>query len=380
MQHPRLLIDFEGALDSFTGVPLCTKHDVVAINNTGAITILWISKKCSKEKIFRWISEEPRLSNPENVHIMQTRPRNSLLWILQLLRFPIAIEAAEIDYFYCVLFPGIRLRTQYRRVLRIHDPFSKSKGSVMSFLESPARLRLRIAKFLRTDALVSILNQSILVSNSQWTAERFERVYGVDSHSILVINNLVQFTFKDPVVNDQSRSSRPYFIFVGGQRQRKNPLAIIEHWAFDSISEECDFVVVGFIPTEALSKKAMHLFSEGRLRIHQNIHTDLLQDLIQKSLSSVFYSFGEGWGQPLAESLACGRRVICNDLKVFKEIAGNWADYFPTGEPQKAIDLMRSRLRKSKSEIDSSIEIQEYARKYDLEFISRAWSRVFSQS
>ena len=36
----------------------------------------------------------------------------------------------------------------------------------------------------------------------------------------------------------------------------------------------------------------------------------------------------EGFGLPVVEALQCGARVLCSDIRVFHEIAGNGVQYF----------------------------------------------------
>ena len=50
----------------------------------------------------------------------------------------------------------------------------------------------------------------------------------------------------------------------------------------------------------------------------------------------VFPSIYEGFGLPLLESMKCELPVICSDIEVFHEVAGNAAVYF---KPQDTIDM-----------------------------------------
>jgi len=368
-----VLVDFEGALDSYTGVPICTKNDVVALNNAGFKTILWFSSANPDTviRIKKWLSDEVRFIERSNVILLDSRPRNLYLWILQLLRFPLRVP--KVDFFYCVLFPGVRLRSKAQRIIRVHDPYSQSKNRLGSSIESPARVRLRIAKILRMDAFLSVFSKSILVANSKWTVRRLLSAHGIPEEKFSVIYNLLQFDEKQ---GQLVTPPKPYFIFVGGQRQRKDPISIIEVWASSQVSQQADLIIVGDVPIERLSMKARKMLQLSNLRIVKNLSSSELKTLIVNSVGTIFMSHGEGWGLPVAESLACGRRVICNDLEVFREVAENWAYYFPTRSPMQAVPLMERLLLERINDVETRSEILNFSRRYSVSNISGSWREV----
>ena len=368
-----VLVDFEGALDSYTGVPICTKNDVVALNNAGFKTILWFSSSNpdSVGRINKWLSDEVRLIDKSNVILLDSRPRNLYLWILQLLRFPLRVP--KVDFFYCVLFPGVRLRSKAQRIIRVHDPYSQSKNRLGSFIESPARIRLRIAKILRMDAFLSVFSKSILVANSKWTVRRLLSAHGIPEEKFSVIYNLLQFDEKQ---GQLVTPPKPYFIFVGGQRQRKDPISIIEVWASSQVSQQADLIIVGDVPIERLSIKVREMLQLSNLRIVKNLSSGELKTLIVNSVGTIFMSYGEGWGLPIAESLVCGRRVICNDLEVFREVAENWAYYFPTHSPIQAVTLMKLLISETKVDQTTRASVLEFSKRYRVDQLSHKWREV----
>ncbi len=50
----------------------------------------------------------------------------------------------------------------------------------------------------------------------------------------------------------------------------------------------------------------------------------------------------EGFGLPLAEALRCGARIVCSDIPVFREIAGNECFYFNSESATAASELARA--------------------------------------
>ncbi len=58
--------------------------------------------------------------------------------------------------------------------------------------------------------------------------------------------------------------------------------------------------------------------------------------LLRNSTAFVSASIDEGFGIPLIEAMACGTAVVCSDIPVFREVAGDAAEFF---EPSNAKSL-----------------------------------------
>lgn len=55
--------------------------------------------------------------------------------------------------------------------------------------------------------------------------------------------------------------------------------------------------------------------------------------LLCDSKAFVTASIDEGFGIPLIEAMACGTPVVCSDIAVFREVAGDAAEFFEPGNP-----------------------------------------------
>lgn len=371
---PTILVDFEGVIDNFTGIPLCTKNDVIALNNAGFNLVLWVSKNTRVDRIQSWIDNERRISDKSRMELLSTRPKNFLLWILQLFRVKLAVHSFQ--FFYCNLFPGIRFRNSFVRIIRMHDPFSLHGNRRSILTEKTIRTKLKLAKLLRTDAFLSVSKTSLIVCNSNFTAKRCKEIYGSNIDRLGVIYSLVQFEILES--HHKDTLGLPYLVFIGGQRQRKDPIRIIELWSHSSLSESLQLVVVGYIPLENLSETARKRLAAGDLRLETGLSAEELRDLISASIGTIFFSYGEGWGQPLAESLACGKTVICNDLEVFHEVVDVWGLFFSTESPEQSLTLMKKLLMEQDIFKDKELQIKHFAQRYELNSISSTWANLLS--
>lgn len=362
-----ICIDFQGALTSYTGIPLCTKNDTIIFSNAGYSLILWVSDDESRKAAKNWIASEKRLSNPNLINIVSTRPSNLQMWFIQF--FGIAPTVPEAEFFYCSLFPGIKLSKTCKRIIRLHDPFGGHRSIFRTFFENPARLKLRIAKALRTKAFLGNFKKSLLIFNSEYTYSRYKEIYGLEIEGH-VIHNLVQF---DGLESIQLTATKRYFLIISGSRQRKKPDVIINIWAQSSLSTSVDLMVVGSVPTNLLSQEAIALLDLGRLRILKQVESLELKSLIKNCVATIFYSLGEGWGQPLAESVFCGKLVICNDLEVFHEVVGGVGMFFPTDSPKEFLPLAFQILSYQDKGMLNETQVSNFGRRYGIEILKNKW-------
>ena len=364
------MVDFEDVLGSYTGIPLCTKNDVIVLNNCGFQVILWVSGDDTKRQVENWIESELRFKHPQQITVLSTRPSNSLLWLLQFLK--ISISVPETNYFYCSLFPGVRLSKNPKRIIRMHDPFGLKSDWLGAFLNGGGKLKLRFARALRTKALMNVIQESTMLFNSEYTLKRCKSLYGYQRGS--VIHSLVQFS--DSLDLGRSINDSPYFLIIGGSRQRKKPEIVVNLWASSELKESFELVVVGKIPLNLLSQESKEQIASRRLRIIHGINSAELQFLVNHCVATFFYSLGEGWGQPLAESVYCGKPVICNDLEVFKEVANGYASFFPTNSPNELIPLAKSLYKMHIERRINETEISRFGERYGLENLKTKWQEL----
>ena len=76
---------------------------------------------------------------------------------------------------------------------------------------------------------------------------------------------------------------------------------------------------------------------------HKNGNDNDLVYLLRNSTCFVFPSLDEGFGLPILESMRNRCPVICSDIGIFREVAGNAAEYF---NPQD-IDDMKNKLEET---------------------------------
>ena len=86
------------------------------------------------------------------------------------------------------------------------------------------------------------------------------------------------------------------------------------------------------------------LESKDRMLILNDINDSSLTWLYKNCLFTVFPSFYEGWGMPIAESLAYGKLCISSNTSSMPEIAGDLIDYFSPYNTGQLLDRIIENL------------------------------------
>jgi glycosyltransferase involved in cell wall biosynthesis/predicted SAM-dependent methyltransferase len=150
-------------------------------------------------------------------------------------------------------------------------------------------------------------------------------------------------------------SSRPTFLMVGTIEPRKGYLQTLQ--AFTKLwDEKLDVNLVGkegwkdlpaglrrTIP-EIVKKLRGHREAGQRLFWLNDVSDEYLEKLYDASTCLIAASEGEGFGLPLIEAARHKLPIIASDIPVFREVAGEYAHYFRTGDQFGLAESVREFL------------------------------------
>jgi len=88
---------------------------------------------------------------------------------------------------------------------------------------------------------------------------------------------------------------------------------------------------------------ASELGVEGRVRILRHVSGDDLPQLYSLASALLHPSFCEGFGNPLAEAMACGCPVVTSDISAMPEVTGDAAILADPHDPAAMVSAL-SRL------------------------------------
>jgi glycosyltransferase involved in cell wall biosynthesis len=116
------------------------------------------------------------------------------------------------------------------------------------------------------------------------------------------------------------RPVRPTFVVIVSAEPRKNLNAVIR--AFRKMPQ-AELVVIGYAGG---ANQMRNLPANIRFAGYIDEHDKAA--LIADAHGLIMPSFAEGFGVPIIEALAANTPVLCSDIAVFREVAGELADYF----------------------------------------------------
>jgi alpha-1,3-rhamnosyl/mannosyltransferase len=135
-----------------------------------------------------------------------------------------------------------------------------------------------------------------------------------------------------------------YALFVGTLEPRKNLELLLELWPRlrrDHRDWPALVVVGGWgWKTESMRERVDLAQREGWLRSLGYVGDAPLLALYRGARFLVFPSLYEGFGLPLLEAMAVGCPVVCSDLPVFREVAGDAAEYVPAGDHSTWVEAL----------------------------------------
>jgi glycosyltransferase involved in cell wall biosynthesis len=143
--------------------------------------------------------------------------------------------------------------------------------------------------------------------------------------------------------------SNPYVLWVGTFEPRKNLPVLVE--AFRDVVASRDLphrlVLVGpegWLDAGDAVRDAAHDLGD-RILLTGPIRTDRLVALYRGADILAFPSLHEGFGLPILEAMSQSTAVVCSDIPVMREVAGDAALYVPAHDPEAWGDALVSLLR-----------------------------------
>ena len=138
----------------------------------------------------------------------------------------------------------------------------------------------------------------------------------------------------------------PYILFVSTIERRKNHEILYR--AYTRLAEEglalplLIFVgMPGWGVGELHADLALDPRTQGRIHALNHVNDVELAYLYQQSSFTVYPSLYEGWGLPVAESLAYGKFCLCANTSSLPEVGEQWVEYLDPWDLPAWVDRLR---------------------------------------
>ena len=206
-------------------------------------------------------------------------------------------------------------------VVTVHD---------LSFERHPGLMSPRDLLLFRTFVPRSARRADRVLAVSERTKHDLVERYGIAEDKIVVTPNGVDPIFR-PDGGAPERS--PYALFVGGIQPRKDPLSAIE--ALGLLNGDLSLVLVGAEKRggHEVRSAIQRLGLEQRVELAGHLEREELAALYRGAACLVFPSRYEGFGLPVLEAMASGRRSSRRRPARCPEVAGDAAVLVEPGDP-----------------------------------------------
>lgn len=208
---------------------------------------------------------------------------------------------------------AIRRKPNAKVICVVHDllPLTDLKLSDIATRQFLARIRTSLRQ---ADELAFVSNYSMM---------RFRELLPQFAHlPARVVYPRTRFDAPDVLhlPAPSGRPGRPSFVIIVSNEPRKNVATVIR--AFRNIPQ-ADLVVIGYAgQISRMRSLPKNIRFAGYVDEHEKAA------LIAEAHGVIMPSLAEGFGIPIIEALAANTPVLCSDIAVFREVAGDLADYF----------------------------------------------------
>ena len=218
---------------------------------------------------------------------------------------------------------------------------------------------------------ISLINLGInsrtqIITTSNYSKKNLIKILGSNKS----INSVYQSFNFHKTSSSNYKTPKNYLLHIGSFEKRKDLITLVK--AFKLVNDpSLKLVLAG----SQIINGNSEVLGEIKTFVLQNKLVDkvILAGFVSKEEASILYknariyvfpSLDEGFGIPILEALSFSLPVICSDIDVFKEVGGDYVEYFKVGDSislsEKIISVLGSeKLRQN----DNTEHINKFSRK-----------------
>lgn len=325
----RIAIDARWIFNEISGIGAHTREllrHLAALDRKNSYLLLFADRQLAERT---WseaqLSDKPNF-RPDILPWGIFSPRSQLM-------LPLHLRSRRIDVFHSTnymiplaAFPKGKMG-RVKCVATIHDLipliFPSATPRALKTRLFPIYKRLMLEVGARADRIITVseASRADVISHLHIPAERHP--------SVVAIHNGVSDLFKpatEPVSNGNGAQT---ILYVGRCDPYKNLVNLIEAFAIARAQSPRPLRLTIIGSADPRYPEAENRIRELGLNAHVNrVGYQSTQELVrayQAAAATILPSRYEGFGFPVVESMACGTPVICSDIPVLKEVAGDAA-------------------------------------------------------
>ncbi len=333
----RLVLDGRTIRDHFPGIGRYTYNLALALAElapTMALSVLYDPRQPNTRYDLAQLAAAPQV---QLVPVAAANFSAAEQW-----RVPAALRRLGAEVYHSPYY-GMPYRPSVPTVLTLYDLIP---------LRRPHEYRpLARLAFALTVRLAVAAAQHVLVI-SQASADDARRLLNVPTRKMTVTPLAADPAFAPQpaaaVAAVRARLGLPpaYALYVGSNKPHKNLPRLAETYARLPEAEAVPLVVAGHWDERYPEARSLAAAAgaQARVRFVGPVAAGDLPALYSGAELMVFASLAEGFGLPVLEAMACGTAVVCSDIPVLREVAGDAALCFDPAEAASMADALRRAL------------------------------------
>ena len=218
-------------------------------------------------------------------------------------------------------------------VVRVHDLIPERHGRFFEAAWAAREIARRRTAIERADRIIAI---------SAATARELEHFHPTSKGKTTVVHwghgHL-------PRVGPMPGKDPAYALYVGDRAGYKNFGVVLSAVESSAWPRSVGLAVVGPRWTQEEERRVASPALRGVVRHHGRVHDEELARLYAEASCAIASSIDEGFGFPLLEGQGAGVPVVCSDIAVFREVAGEaGALFFDPVDPGSLAERVKAGL------------------------------------
>ncbi len=237
------------------------------------------------------------------------------------------------------------------------------------------------SRIMKINVWVACRKADIIVTVSDTVKNELIERFNINPDRIMVIHNAIAEYFIDSenkpnVLGKYNIESGKYIFSVATLNKNKNIPSLIK--AFESISDkypDLKLVLVGGMGNEDRVKITKH----PNIIFTGYIQDEEIPELYKNTMIYVSPSLYEGFGIPIIEAQYTGCPLLCSDIPVFHDIAGNGAEFTKT-DSESISEKLEFLINNPSRRKDLTELEKENVKRFDIENVTEQLKNVLDKA
>lgn len=279
---------------------------------------------------------------------LQHLPREKFLLVNDFANIPAELmlgkylNALAPDVVYSPFFMMGNLSRRYKLVLTVHDLIYFHYRTPSLYF--PWFVRATWWLFYSAKwPMRTLLNSADIVATVSQTAADEIVTEHMTKRPLRVVPNAAEFSQKDePETATGSHAKSHNIVYMGAFTPYKNVDILVEAMAG---LPDCQLHLLSKIPRtrrHELEQLAQANGISSHIVFHDGVSDETYHELLQTARCLVAPSKCEGFGLPILEAQNAGTPVVCSDMAIFREVAGEGALFFSPDSKAELVEAIRA--------------------------------------